>query len=80
MSKLKANFTFDLTPEQYESSSEWLAQLGLEGGMLVGSVKSYRNDDLSISYRAGFRWVDLEPAEKLVEIANAQGENEDATF
>ncbi len=78
MSKLNANFTFDLTPEQYESASEWLAQLGLEGGMLLGSVKSYRGDDLSISYRAGFRWVDVATAEKLVELANAQGENEDA--
>lgn len=76
--KLNSHLVFDLTPDQIERAKDLLDGLKTNGGMIIGSLKPIRNENSEVVHRVGFRLVDLPTAEQLIEIANGEGENENA--
>lgn len=79
MPKLKAELLIDLTPEQTELTQQFFDELDGKGGMILGSLYRFRDGspDFKIRVTCGFRVVDNQTALKLIELANAQGENKD---
>ncbi len=49
-----------------------------DGGMILGSITRHRNGHLEVRAIVGCRLIDEPTALKLIEIANGEGENEDA--